>query len=122
MDVAEDLRLHAGVEAVRELREPLMQVMPKRHAPSDGERHLDRAERGNVFVANAALGSAGLNEAHLKPALGLAEPNEHRSGRSDRKLRESMPLHDTAWPPLTASAAAPAASRYSPRSGEPRRG
>jgi hypothetical protein len=48
---------------------------------SDRERHLDRAERGDMLVAHAAVGPAGLDEADLKPALGRAEANEHcRSG------------------------------------------
>ena len=65
VNVAEELALCLGIDAVRELGKALMQPLPEGDAGLDRWRHLDRAEAGDVLVTNPTVAAAGLNEAHL---------------------------------------------------------
>jgi hypothetical protein len=77
MHGAEDLGLDRGVEAVRKAAQPLIQALPELHPAGDRQRSRDRAEAGDVLMADLAVFPAGLNQAELQPARRLTEADEH---------------------------------------------
>ena len=77
MDVAEQLRLCSGVDPVAELRHPLMQALPEHQPLGDRWRRIDRAEHGDMLVADLAAGPMGLDQAGLQAGFGLAKADEH---------------------------------------------
>ena len=71
----------SAADPVAELGEPLLDLAPEHQPVGDRRRHRDRAEPGDVLLADLAGDPAGLDEADLQAVTGLAEAGEHRSGR-----------------------------------------
>src|SRR5262245_1979851 len=80
MHGAHDLAPRLGVEPVGELRQPLVQSVPELNAGGNRWRRLDRAQARDMLVADLAVLSAGLHQAHCQPIGRLAKVHEHRSG------------------------------------------
>jgi hypothetical protein len=90
VNVSKQIRLRRGVDPIAELRHPLVQALPEHEALGDRWRRVDRAEHGDVLVADLAVDPARLDQACLKAALGLAEADEHCSGMLRSRLLDAQ--------------------------------
>jgi len=81
MHRAYDLALRFGVDPVRRLGQRFINAPPEGDAVCKLGRCGNRAEAGDVLVADLTVDAAGLDQAALQPSGCLAKAHEHdRSG------------------------------------------
>jgi hypothetical protein len=78
MHCVPDLGLIVGTDPVGQRGQPLPQVLPEGQPAGHRHRHRHRTEAADVLVGDLAGDAAGFQNADLKSAVALTEPDEHR--------------------------------------------